>query len=144
MKKKNSIQQVIVLFISPQSYKLLDSVWQVYVHKLKAESGKDYRPSDLKKKNLFKQRNIYPLIHVTGPPPWPRPRVSSPVLVSQHQPGQGCHCPESGVRSLLSQTDTNTAFSVNFIHNPKILAVWGKCVCLCQALNYHIGHSITS
>ena len=53
MKKKNSIQQVIVLFISPQSYKLLDSVWQVYVHKLKAKSGKGYRPSDLKKKKLI-------------------------------------------------------------------------------------------
>ena len=34
--------------------------------------------------------------------PWPLPRVSSPVLVSRHQPGQGCHCPESGVRPLLN------------------------------------------
>ena len=63
MKKKNSIQQVIVLFISPQSYKLLDSVWQVYVHKLKDKGQVRKRlPSEwLKEKNLFKQRDAVTL-----------------------------------------------------------------------------------
>ena len=49
--KKSPTQQVLVLFISAISHKLLDTVWQVYISlRIMAMSGKGYHPCDLKKK----------------------------------------------------------------------------------------------